>query len=149
MSDQFEVTRRTLVSFCASISRSSIEFDGAVETIFFEQGLPKQAVEVLDGNNVSVTAFERGVPVIQYLDLDFDGRMETVRRFHKPGPEHPWPDSEQSFDYRKLIASSESDWTGEGRYKTGEVYLQDGSVVYLWDIDGGGTMNYSEIENGN
>jgi len=149
MSKQFELTRRTLVSFCASISRSSIEFDGAVETMFFEQGLPRQAVEILDGNNVSVTAFERGIPVIQYLDLDFDGRMETVRSFHKPGPDYPWPDSDLSFDYRKLIASSESDWTGEGRYKTGEVYLQDGSVVYLWDIDGGGTMNYSEKENGN
>ncbi|MDR1840293.1 MAG: hypothetical protein LBQ93_12025 [Treponema sp.] len=149
MSNQSELTRRTLVSFCASISRSSVEFDNAVETIFFEQGLPRQAVEILDGINVSVTAFERGIPVIQYLDLDFDGRMETIRSFHRPGLEYPWPDSDQSFDYRKLIASSESDWTGEGAYKTGEMYLQDGSVVYSWDIDGSGIMNYSETENGN
>jgi hypothetical protein len=53
------------------------------------------------------------------------------------------------FNYRALIASSESDWTGEGRFLTGEVYLQDGSVVYLWDMDGSGSMNFSEAESGN
>ena len=149
LSNQFELTRRSMVSFCAGISRPSVEFDGAVETIFFERGFPRQAVEILDGKNVSVAAFERGIPVIQYLDLDLDGRMETIRHFHRPGPGYPWPDSDQSFDYRRLIASSESDWTGEGAYKTGEIYLQDGSVVYLWDMDGSGTMNYFETENGN
>jgi hypothetical protein len=30
-----------------------------------------------------------------------------------------------------------------------EVYLPDGSVVYSWDMDGSGTMNYSEQEDGN
>jgi hypothetical protein len=54
-----------------------------------------------------------------------------------------------TFNYRLLIASSESDWTGEGRFMTGEVYLQDGSVVYSWDMDGSGIMNYSEMEAGN
>jgi len=149
LSQKSELTRRSMVSFCTSITRPSIEFNGAVEQVFFQQGFPWQAVEILNGNNLSVTEFEKGIPVIQYIDLDLDGRMETIRRFHRPGPAYPWPDSEYTFDYRRLVASSESDWTGEGRYKTGEVYLQDGSVVYSWDMDGSGIINYSETDSGN
>jgi tetratricopeptide (TPR) repeat protein len=134
-----ELTRRALVSFCASIRRPCVEFDGAVEEIFLEGGIPRQAVVTLDGKRVSITEFERGFPVLQRVDLDLDGRMETIRRFRRPGP-----DFEDTFDYHGLIASSESDWTGEGVYKTGEVYLQDGSVVYSWDVDGSGTTDYSE-----
>jgi len=148
LSNNTELTRRSMVSFCTSIVRPSVEFKGAVEQIFFQQGFPWQAVEILNGKNLSVTEFEKGIPVIQYIDLDIDGRMETIRRFHRPGPAYPWPDSEYTFDYRKLVASSESDW-GEGRYKTGEVYLQDGSVVYSWDMDGSGITNYSETDSGN
>jgi hypothetical protein len=134
-----DLTRRTYVSFCASLRRPSEEFPGAEEEIFFERGIPRRAVETLNGKQVSITEFERGAPVIQHLDFDLDGRMETIRRFHRPGPAF-----EQTFNYRDLIASSESDWTGEGIYKTAEVFQQDGSVVYLWDMDGSGTMDYSE-----
>ena len=146
LSNQHELSRRSLVSFCASIDRPSIEFEGGTERIILEGGIPQQAVEVLGTNIVSITEFEGGLPVIQYIDLDLDGRMETIRRFHRPGPNYPWPDPDEVFDYRKLTASSESDWTGDGRFKTGEVYLHDGSVVYQWDMDGTGTMNYSEAE---
>jgi len=146
LSYKSELTRRSMVSFCTSITRPSIEFNGAEEQVFFQQGFPWQAVEILNGNHLSVTEFEKGIPVIQYIDLDLDGRMETIRRFHRPSPAYPWPDSEYTFDFRRLIASSESDWTGDGRYKTGEVYLQDGSVVYSWDMDGSGIINYSESD---
>jgi len=146
---QLDLTRRTFISFCESVTRPSVEFDGAFEKIFFERGFPVQAFEIRDGQYVSLTTFEKGIPVIQYLDLDADGRMETIRNFHRPGQNYPWPDPGEIYDYRRLIASSESDWTGEGRYKTGEVYMQDGSVIYLWDIDGSGNMNYSESKTGN
>jgi tetratricopeptide (TPR) repeat protein len=136
------LTRRSLVSFCASISRPSVEFNGAVERIFLENGIPLQAEETLNGRQVSVTEFERGIPVIQRVDLDLDGRMETVRRFRRPES-----DFSETFDYRSLIVSSESDW-GDGRFMTGEMYLQDGSVVYSWDVDGSGVFNYSETETG-
>jgi hypothetical protein len=142
---KLDLTRRTFVSFCASITRSSAEFNRALECIFFVRGFPVQAVEILNGKYISFTEFERGIPVIQYLDMDADGRMETIRRFHRPSLNNPWPDEE--YNYLKLIASSDSDWTGEGRYKTGEVYLQDGAVVYLWDMDGSGVMDYSRVEN--
>jgi tetratricopeptide (TPR) repeat protein len=133
----YDITRRTLVSFCVTLSRPSPEFDGAVETIYLERGIPLRSVETLDDKQVSVTEFERGSPVIQYLDMDMDGRMETIRRFYPPPPDFP-----ENFNIRKLLASSESDWTGDGRHKTGEVYRQDGSVVYTWDMDGSGIMNY-------
>jgi hypothetical protein len=81
--------------------------------------------------------------------MDQDGRMETIRRFRQPEHDFPWPDSNQTFNYRSLLSSSESNWTGDGQYKTGEMYLQDGSVVYLFDMDGSGTMNFSETDAGN
>jgi hypothetical protein len=134
-----DLTRRGLVSICESILRPSAEFDGAFERIFLERGIARHAVEIMDGKQVSVTEFERGAPVVQYLDFDLDGRMETIRRFHKPGV-----DFDNTFNFRDLVQSSESDWTGEGRYKTAEMYLQDGPVVFLWDMDGDGVMEYKE-----
>jgi hypothetical protein len=145
MPQYLEMTRRALVSFCSSIQRPSVEFEGATEEIFLEKGLPLRAVETVNGKQVSVTEFEKGVPVLQRLDMDLDGRMETIRRFHRA--DSSWVDLDDAFNFRRLIASSESDWTGQGTFKTGEVYRKDGSVVYSWDIDGSGEMNYSETGN--
>jgi len=142
---RYEIARRTLVYFCASLSRPSPEFDGAAETIYFERGIPVRSVETFNGKQISASEYERGSPVIQYVDMDMDGRMETIRRFYPATA-----DFAESFDIRKLLAFSESDWTGDGRHKTGEVYRPDGSVVYTWDMDGSGVMNYYyENENGN
>ena len=112
-----------------------------------ERGIPLQAEEkpygeILEGGTYSVTQFENGFPVIQHIDLDLDGRKETIRRFRRPPP-GAW----DFLEYRRLIASSESDWSGDGRYITKEVYRQDGSVVYSFDIDGSGELNYSETRN--
>ncbi|MCL2442460.1 MAG: hypothetical protein FWD13_03235 [Treponema sp.] len=133
----FDLTYRSLIYFCSSLTRRSLEFEGAIETIYMNRGELLQAVEVINGKQISVTEFEMGLPVIQYVDLDLDGRMETIRRFRFPPAGYVWQDI---FDYRRLIASSESDWTGDGRHKTMEVYLPDGSVVYYIDIDGTGEM---------
>jgi hypothetical protein len=143
-----DLTRRSLVSFCSSIRRPSIEFTGTstpvIQEIFLERGVPRQIIETLNGQRISIMEFERGLPVIQYIDMDFDGRMETIRRFKSPSSIVNIDGFNQTFDYRPLITSSESDWTGDGKFKTGEVYLQDGSVVYLFDMDGSGTMDHSE-----
>jgi len=133
-----------LVSFCSSIQRPSVEFDGATEELFLEKGIVLHASETFEGKQISVTEFNKGSPVIQRLDMDMDGRMETIRRFYRA--DYLWSDLDDTFNYRRLIASSESDWTGQGAYKTGEVYQKDGSVVYSWDADGSGEMNYSETE---
>jgi len=144
MFHNIEITRHTLLSFCSSITRPSLEIEGAIETIYMDRGVILQAVETLNGQQVSVTEFERGLPAVQYIDLDLDGRMETIRRFRRPYHDYVW---ESLLDYRRLIASSESDWLGNGLYKTMEVYLPDGSIVYLYDMDGSGEMNYLETNN--
>jgi len=136
------LTYNALLSFCSSYSRPSLEIDGATETIYMDRGVILRVIETLKGRQVSVTEFEKGLPVVQHIDIDLDGRMETIRRFRRPPPGY---EMENVLDYRRLIASSESDWSGDGVYKTKEVYLQDGSIVYSFDIDGGGEMNYSEI----
>ena len=141
--NSINLSYRSLVSFCENFTRPSSEFEGAMEQIFLERGVPYQAVETLNGRVVSVTEFEMGAPVIQRVDFDLDGRMETVRRFRRPQP-----DFNDTFNLRSLIASSESDWSGDGRYKTMEVYLPDGSIVYLYDMDGSGEINYSETWTG-
>jgi len=136
-----DLTYRTLISFCSGITRPSMEFSGALETIYLSRGVLIQAVEYLNSRQVSVTEFERGLPVIQYVDLDLDGRMETIRRFRRPPQDYIWHDL---LDFRRLIATSESDWTGDGRFKTMEVYQTDGSVLYYFDLDGTGEWTYIE-----
>jgi len=135
------LTYKALLSSCSSYSRPSFEIQGAAETIYMDRGVILQAVETLNGRQVSVTEFEKGLPVIQRIDLDLDGRMETIRRFRRPPPNY---EPQDILNYRSLIASSESDWTGDGVFNTKEVYLPDGSVVYSYDMDGSGEMNYSE-----
>jgi tetratricopeptide (TPR) repeat protein len=143
-SQYITLTYRALLSFCSSYSRPGQEIDGATETIYMDRGDILRVIETLDGRQVSVTDFEKGLPVTQHIDLDLDGRMETIRRFRRPPLDY---EQEDMLDYRRLIASSESDWSGDGLYKTMEVYLPDGSVVYSFDMDGGGEMNYSETGN--
>ncbi|MCL2759078.1 MAG: hypothetical protein FWD22_02580, partial [Treponema sp.] len=138
------LTRYILISFCTSITRPSLEIDNVKEKIYMSRGVILQAIETIDEQQVSVTEFERGLPVIQHIDLDLDGRMETIRRFRRPPQDYTWEDL---LDYRRLIASSESDWAGDGLFKTMEVYLPDGSVVYSFDMEGSGEMNYSETGN--
>jgi tetratricopeptide (TPR) repeat protein len=139
-----EITRHTLMSFCSRIIRPSLEIDGALETIYMNRGIILQVVEVLNGRQVSVTEFERGLPVIQHIDLDVDGRMETIRHFRRPPQDYVWQDM---LDYRRLVMSSQSDWTGDGRYKTMEMYHTDGSVTYYFDMDGSGEWTHSETGN--
>ena len=141
---------RTLVLSCFTITRAGVEFEGATETFYMERGLPLVAVQTLNGQQVSVTEFQRGLPVIQYIDMDLDGRMETIRRFRDLSYQEIIFGSSESqngwqfTDYRRLLASSQSDFSGDGRNITREVYRQDGSVVYSWDLDSSGELNYSE-----
>lgn len=132
------LTVRALVSFSHVIERPSLEFEGALERIDLERGIPLRAVETLNGRAVSVTEFEKGKPVLQRLDLDLDSRIETLRRFHLPG------NGDDQLDYKKIVEHSESDWDGDGIYETAEEYKEDGSVVYSWDMDGDGIREYSE-----
>ena len=141
-----DLTRRILVMSCSLLTCSSVEFKNGRETFYMQRGIPVKSEitvpgEILNGDTASVTNFERGFPVIQYIDLDLDGRKETIRRFRRPASSDNW----DFRSYLSLMASSESDWAGDGRYTTREVYREDGSVVYSFDMDGTGERNTSEI----
>jgi len=139
------LTRRTFILSCNIMVRPSIEFEGAVETFYLDRGIPFRAEETLDGRVISNTVFERGIPVTQRLDLDNDGRMETLRTFRPPSA--GFLEDLKFTDYRQLTASSQSDWRGDGRFMTRQLYLEDGSVVFYFDADGSGELNYRESGN--
>jgi hypothetical protein len=121
------LNRHMLASFSSSVQFSSAEFSGGVEQIFLERGIPIRAEVTLNGVIVAVTEYESGNPTVQRLDLDLDGRMETVRHFD-----------------RARLQSVESDWHGGGIFGSEKLYQADGSVVYTWDMDGDGVREYTE-----
>jgi hypothetical protein len=121
------ISRRVISVYASSVQRPSAEFPGGVEQIFLSRGIPVRAEVTYNNTIVSVTEFENGYPVVQRVDMDMDGRMETVRHFDK-----------------SVMRASESDWYGDGIFGSAELYREDGSVVYSWDMDGDGAREYSE-----
>jgi len=77
------LTRKVLVSKSLRVERPSLEFPGGIEIVELEQGIPVRAREYVGRLMVSETDFLRGRPQHQRVDLDFDGKMDTVRFFRK------------------------------------------------------------------
>ena len=77
------LTRRLLVSNALRVERSSLEFNGGTEVIELNQGIPVRAREYVGDLMVSETEFLRGRPRLQRVDLNLDGRMDTLRRFRQ------------------------------------------------------------------
>jgi hypothetical protein len=138
--DSRGISRRSLVSFALQIRRPSAEFEGAEEVIDLDRGVPRRAVEILRGRVVSRTDFVLGSPALQRIDLDLDGRMETLRRF---APQPP-PSGEEALDRRGELVFTESDWNGDGRYETAEEYFPGGKRRSYMDMDGDGLREYFE-----
>jgi hypothetical protein len=137
------LTARTLVSFVLTIIRPSLEFPGGLEHITMERGIPRRALEVLDGQVVAVTEFVRGQPRIQRVDLDLDGRMETIRRFREGTP------AEDPLAYGRILELVETDRDRDGLYEMGEQFFPDGTSIYSWDTDGDGIRDFFETRSGN
>jgi hypothetical protein len=136
------ITRRMLASFAASVQQPSVEFAGGIEYVYLNNGIPVNAEVILNNKVVSFTEYENGRPVTQWLDLDLDGRMETVRHFRRNffagNSTLNWDElqgrlSQGGTDLRQLLESSESDWNGDGKFESGELYREDGSVVNKWN----------------
>ena len=102
------LTRRALVSQSLRVERPSLEFRGGIEVVELNQGIPVRAREYVGDLMVSETEFLRGRPLFQRVDLDFDGWMETARRFSRSYREMEleelW-DYDREFDY--IIESRE------------------------------------------
>jgi hypothetical protein len=115
------LTERSLLSFSVMMEQPSVDFPGGTERIELAGGIPVKAEVFFKGMKVSETEFREGRPVIQYLDLDMDGRMETIRRY------------DPNEAYRVL--STESDWDGDGIYEYAETLQSDGSIRRSWDLN--------------
>jgi tetratricopeptide (TPR) repeat protein len=116
------ITRRTLISFALRVERPSREFPGALETVELSRSMPVQAREYAGGRQLSVTDFFRGRPLVQFIDLDLDGRMETARYFRQPpaSAAEETPDSVDPFallDYPLDFEHADSDWDGDGLFE--------------------------------
>jgi hypothetical protein len=77
------LTRRVLVSWSLRVERPSLEFSGGTEVVELNQGIPVRAREYVGNLMVAETEFLRGRPQLQWVDLDYNGRMETVRYFSR------------------------------------------------------------------
>ncbi|MDR0474580.1 MAG: CDC27 family protein [Treponema sp.] len=113
------LSRRSLVAHSIKVERPSREFPGALETIEVNQGIPVRAREHLEGRLVSETDFLRGRPIAQRVDLDLDGRLETVRHFRRIAPVFGGTLSpvESLLDYIYDFDYADSDWDGDGIYE--------------------------------
>jgi antitoxin component YwqK of YwqJK toxin-antitoxin module len=117
------LNERSLLSFSAILRRPSEEFSNATEELELNNGIPvKSTVYYENGKKAAETEYSIGRPLLQRLDLDQDGRMETIRRFERTEP-----------PFRVL--SSESDWDGDGIFEYAETLQQDGTVKKSWDLD--------------
>jgi len=115
------LTERSLLSFAVIMEQPSVDFPGRTERIELSGGIPVNSVVYVKGMKVSETRFRDGRPVIQFLDLDMDGRMETIRRY----------DPNEAY----LLLSTESDLDGDGIYEYAETLQSDGTVRRSWDLN--------------
>ncbi|MDR1430450.1 MAG: hypothetical protein LBI85_09200 [Spirochaetaceae bacterium] len=135
------ISARSLAASAVRIERPGKSAEGAVETIEMIRGIPQRARETAGGRLVSETEFRLGQMFLQRLDMDMDGRLETLRRFRQvPG----LTDRTDVLDFAGDMESAESDWDGDGLFEYGEVYHPDGSVERSWDLDGDGRRERHE-----
>jgi len=108
------LTERALVSFAAKIIRPGSLAKDSIETIELKNSLPLRSTETLQGRIISILDFSLGQPSIQRMDMDLDGRLETVRRFRKGMVQL---DPVEALNYQQRYESIESDWDGDGIYE--------------------------------
>ena len=104
------LSRRVLVAQALRIERPSREFNGGIEVIELNMSIPIRAREYVGDLLVSETEFLRGRPQLQRVDLNLDGRMDTVRRFSR---DYRYLEPHELWDYDRDIESTFSDWDGE------------------------------------
>jgi hypothetical protein len=128
------ISRRTLTALALVIEQPGNTVPGSVERTEMQGAVRRRGRESLGDLVVSETEYLLGRPVLQRLDMDLDGRLETIRRFRRSG---------FSPDHTGELASSESDWDGDGVYEYGEIYEGD-RVIRSWDLDRDGIREQSD-----
>jgi hypothetical protein len=112
------LTEQLLLSYAYRIERPGRDFAGSVERIECKNGVVSSAKEYLGGRLVSETVYENGIPAFARIDLDLDGRMETIRRFRRAAADESEGVMERIFE----IESVESDFDGDGAFEYRENY---------------------------
>jgi hypothetical protein len=128
------LSRRVLVSLALVVERPGETVPGSVERTELQDGVKRRSREFLGDALVSETEYLLGRPLVQRVDLDLDGRLETIRRFRR---------SDVAPADTGELMSSESDWDGDGVYEYGETYEGD-AVIRSWDMDKDGEREQSE-----
>ncbi|MDR0597661.1 MAG: hypothetical protein LBG14_04050 [Treponema sp.] len=128
------VSRRVLAAMALFIEQPGRTAPGSVERTEMQDGVRRRSREYLGDALVSETEYLLGQPLVQRIDMDLDGRLETIRRFRRS--DFPPDDTGE-------LVSSESDWDGDGLYEYGETYRGD-AVIRSWDMDGDGVREQSE-----
>jgi tetratricopeptide (TPR) repeat protein len=128
------ISRRSLVSAALMTERPGRTIPGSVEQTELQDGIKRRSREFLGETLVSETEYLLGQPLVQRIDMDLDGRLETIRRFRR---------SNFPLDDTGDLASSESDWDGDGVYEYGETWEGD-RVIRSWDMDRDGEREQSE-----
>ena len=128
------VSLRSLTAMALFIERPGRTIPGSVERTEMQSGVRRRSNERLGDALVSETEYLLGQPLVQRIDMDLDGRLETLRRFRRS--DFPPDDTGE-------LVSSESDWDGDGIYEYGETYRGD-TVIRSWDMDGDGVRETSE-----
>jgi len=123
------MTGRSLVSFAVALERRGCLTADSVERIEFSRGTPWKAVERSGGRIIAVTDYRNGVPGTRRLDLDADGRYETIQRYAAQD---------------KSPELSETDLDGDGIFEYRERQLKDGRVERYWDHDSDGVWDRVE-----
>jgi hypothetical protein len=129
-----QISRRTLVSLALSIEQPGRTIPGSVERTEMQGGVRQRSREFLEDKLVSETEYLLGQPFVQRIDMDLDGRLETIRHFRRS--DFPPDDTGE-------LVSSKSDWDGDGLYEYAETYEGD-RVIRSWDMDRDGVREYSE-----
>jgi antitoxin component YwqK of YwqJK toxin-antitoxin module len=100
------VNEKILVSHAYIIEHDSSEFAGAREQVKLQDGIIISALETLDGKIISQTEYDNGKAILQKVDIDLDGKMETVRYLLE---------SDGSNEIE--ITHIKSDWDNDGTYE--------------------------------
>jgi tetratricopeptide (TPR) repeat protein len=129
-----QISRRSLVSLALFIEQPGGLIPGSLERTEMQDGVRRRSREILGDAVVAETEYLLGLPLVQRIDMDLDGRLETIRRFRR---------SDFPPDDTGALLSSESDWDGDGLYEYGETY-EEHRVIRSWDMDRDGVREYSE-----
>ncbi|GHU43873.1 hypothetical protein FACS1894190_14770 [Spirochaetia bacterium] len=98
------LSETSIVSASYYFERAGKDFDKSVEKFECSGGIILSSKEYLNGELVSVSEYKNGIIVKQRIDLDLDGRLETVRHYKNNS-------GVAVLDY------IEGDWNGDNYYE--------------------------------